>query len=182
MAFKVCLKVFSFKGVVWTKDSLVLGWSGQKTPWCQGWISTKESFGQITPATRSLLAKSPLKTLKAISQSARLHQGVIWPNHCRGPSNLSNAEIFPSQYSWMKFTWKIPVLFKIYETNIFAVTKHFTRIFFKIVWPLKSICAFSKRAFNGITRPLLKWILLQYFLIPFFTVVTVSLHTRRLLP
>ena len=24
-------------------------WSGQKTPWCQDWISTLESFGQITP-------------------------------------------------------------------------------------------------------------------------------------
>ena len=45
-------------GLIWPKDSLMLGWSGLKTPWCQGWISTKESFGQITPTPRSLLAKS----------------------------------------------------------------------------------------------------------------------------
>ena len=83
MAFKVCLKMFSFKGVVWTKDSLVLGWSGQKTPWCQGWISTKESFGQITPTPRSLLARSPLKTLKAIFRKSKKHQGVFCPDHCR---------------------------------------------------------------------------------------------------
>ena len=35
--------------MIWPKDSLVLGWSRQKKPWCQGWISTKESFCQITP-------------------------------------------------------------------------------------------------------------------------------------
>ena len=34
--------------------------------------NTKESFGQITP-----------KTLKTISRSSHLHQGVVWPNHCR---------------------------------------------------------------------------------------------------
>ena len=38
--------------MIWQKDSLVLGWSGQKTPWCQGWVSTKESFGQIPPNKR----------------------------------------------------------------------------------------------------------------------------------
>ena len=69
-----------FWGVIWPKDSLVLGWSGQKTPWCwgdldkrllgasQGWISTKESFVQTTPTQRSLLSRSPQ------------HQGVFWPD------------------------------------------------------------------------------------------------------
>ena len=69
-----------FWGVIWPKDSLVLGWSGQKTPWCwgdldkrllgasQGWISTKESFVQTTPTPRSLLSKPPQ------------HQGVFCPN------------------------------------------------------------------------------------------------------
>ena len=51
--------VFPYKGVIWPKDSLVLEWSGQKTPWCQGWVSTKEYFGQITPTPRSLLPNQP---------------------------------------------------------------------------------------------------------------------------
>ena len=72
-----------FWGVIWPKDSLVLGWSGQKTPWCQGWVSTKESFVQITPTPRSLLARSPLKTLRAIFRKSKKHQGVFCPVHCR---------------------------------------------------------------------------------------------------
>ena len=71
-----------FWGVIWPKDSLVLGVSGQKTPWCQGWVSTKESFVQITPTPRSLLARSPLKTLKAIFRKSKKHQGVFCPDHC----------------------------------------------------------------------------------------------------
>ena len=67
-----------------------------------GWISTKESFGQITPTPRSLLAKSPPKTLQAISRSSSLHQGVIWPNHCRsldleiGEAGRCIGGIFPT--------------------------------------------------------------------------------------
>ena len=61
--------------MIWPKDSLVLAWFGQKTPWCQGWISTKESFGQITPTPRSLLAKSPPKTLIAISLWGTVRNG-----------------------------------------------------------------------------------------------------------
>ena len=57
MAFKVCLKVFSFKGVVWTKYSLVLG------------DLDKRLLGaRAESAPRSLLARSPQ------------HQGVFWPD------------------------------------------------------------------------------------------------------
>ena len=69
--------------MTWPKDSLVLGWSGQKTPWCQGWVSTKESFVQITSTPRSLLPRSPLKTLKAIFRKSKKHLGVFCPNHYR---------------------------------------------------------------------------------------------------
>ena len=77
------IRYLYYRGMIWPKDSLVLGWSGQKTPWCQGWVSTKESFVQITPTPRSLLARSPLKTLKAIFRKSKKHQEVFCPNHCR---------------------------------------------------------------------------------------------------
>ena len=72
-----------FWGVIWPKDSLVLGWSGQKTPWC--WFSpgTKESFVQITPTPRSLLSKPPLwnRTPRSLLSKPPQHQGVFCPNH-----------------------------------------------------------------------------------------------------
>ena len=98
---------------VWPKDSLVLGWSGQKTPWCQGYVSTKESFGQIPPTPRSLFPNQKYQKLKfqvsflglnialspnligsydadfhkdsesGLNSKIKKHQGVIWPNHCR---------------------------------------------------------------------------------------------------
>ena len=67
-----------FWGVIWPKDSLVLGWSGQKTPWC--WLSpgTKESFAQITPTPRSLLARSKIPKTQISSQ-------LFGPKYCFNP-------------------------------------------------------------------------------------------------
>ena len=91
-----------FWEVIWPKDSLVLGWSGQKTHWC--WLSpgTKESFGQITPTPRSLLARSPPKTLKAIFRKSKKHQGVFCPFHCRDIKSILDS----TRYAW---SWYISV-------------------------------------------------------------------------
>ena len=58
-----------FWGVIWQKDSLVLGWSGQKTPWC--WLSpgTKESFAQITPLKENTF-KHTLKAILTLSMAS----------------------------------------------------------------------------------------------------------------
>ena len=50
-------------------------WFGQKTPWCQGWVSTKESFGQITPTPRSLLAQPKIPKTQISSQ-------LFGPKYC----------------------------------------------------------------------------------------------------
>ena len=55
------IRYLYYRGMNCPKDSLVLWGFVKKTPWC--WF---------TPTPRSLLAKSPPKTLKAISRSSRL--------------------------------------------------------------------------------------------------------------
>ena len=55
--------------MIWPKDSLVLVWSGQKTPWCLGVLARRHLGARTESAPRSLLARSPQ------------HQGVFWPDH-----------------------------------------------------------------------------------------------------
>ena len=98
MAFKVLggdlAKRLLGVGMIWPKG--LLGANSAVSP------GTKESFGQITPTPRSLLAKSPPKTLQAISRSSSLHQGVVWPNQCRsldlevGEAGRCIGGIFPT--------------------------------------------------------------------------------------
>ena len=78
MAFKVCLKVFSFKGVIWAKDSLVPGLSQHQGVFCPDHPNTKESFGQTTPLKENTFKH----TLKAILTLSIASEVLKWPLKC----------------------------------------------------------------------------------------------------
>ena len=83
------IRYLYYWGMIWQKDSLVLGWSGQKTPWCQGWVSTKESFVQITPTPRSLFIRSKIPKTQISSQ-------LFGPKYCFIPK--------PDWLIWCRFS------------------------------------------------------------------------------
>ena len=63
------------------KDTI---WKSNKN-WVRNWVSkvTHHFVHGCDPL---------LQTLKAISRSSRLHQGVIWPNHCRSRGESENGQ------------------------------------------------------------------------------------------